>query len=151
MSNASETGSSEDRRARESATDHRDLVVLTIDECNDRIMQAPVGRVAFMSKGDPLVLPVNHAFVNGSIVFRTSIGEKLAAADRRAPVSFEVDGWDVSGRSGWSVVVRGTAERVDDAQEVEELENLGLVSWASPNAAKWIRIRPTEITGRSLQ
>jgi nitroimidazol reductase NimA-like FMN-containing flavoprotein (pyridoxamine 5'-phosphate oxidase superfamily) len=132
-------------------TDHRDLIVLSVEECNQRIQEAPVGRVAFMSKGEPLVLPVNHALVDGVIAFRTSIGEKLDAADRRAPMSFEVDDWDASGPSGWSVVVRGVAERVDEPDEIEDLEALGLVSWASPSSAKWIRIRPTEVTGRALR
>lgn len=105
-----------------------------------------------MSKGEPLVLPVNHAYVDGAVVFRTSVGEKLAAAQRGAPMSFEVDDWDAATRSGWSVVVRGTAEVVYEPEIVERYESLGLVSWASPgHEARWVRIRPTEVTGRALR
>lgn len=132
--------------------DHRGLDVLTAAECDELLATTAVGRVAFMSAGEPLVLPVNHAFHNGAVVFRTTVGEKLAAAQRGAAMSFEIDSWDVSTQRGWSVVVRGTSGAVYDADEVAELEALGLMSWASSGlGAKWIRIRPTEITGRALR
>lgn len=132
--------------------DRRGLQVLSPEECNRLLDSTAVGRVAFMSKGEPLILPVNHALVDGTIVFRTTVGEKLDAARQRAPMSFEVDGWEPEARRGWSVVVRGTAEAVYEPAEVERLDALGLVSWAKPGVnAQWVRLRPTEISGRALR
>ena len=126
--------------------------MLPPEECDRLLGLAPVGRVAFMSNGEPLIVPVNHAFVDGMIVFKTTVGEKLAAAERQAPMSFEVDGWDTTERTGWSVIVRGTAERIYNTDVEARLEALGLVSWAKPGSAgRWVRIRPTEITGRALR
>ncbi len=132
--------------------DHRGLEVLSPGECDRLLGTTPVGRVAFMSKGEPLVLPVNHAYVDGAIVFRTTVGEKLAAAQRGAPMSFEIDGWDAATQTGWSVVVRGVSEAVYASGDVERYESLGLISWAAPGLeARWVRIRPSEITGRALR
>ena len=136
----------------EHTTDRRGLAVLSPAECHDLLDGEPVGRVAFLSSGTPLVLPVNYALDDTSIVFRTTVGEKLAAADRREQMAFEIDGWDVETQTGWSVVVRGTAERVFDDEEIARLEGLGVTSWAKPGLrARWIRLRPSEITGRAVR
>ena len=95
-------------------TDHAGLAVLPWDDCLDRIRRARVGRVAFLHSGEPVILPVNHEMDGETIVFRSAPGSKLSAAGQDAPVSFEVDAFDVERRTGWSVVVRGTATPVGD-------------------------------------
>ena len=133
-------------------TDRRGLAVLSPAECDGLLESSVVGRVAFISGGAPLILPVNYAYDRGAVVFRTTVGEKLAAADREEPMAFEIDGWDPATEAGWSVIVRGRSERIYDADELEHLEGLRITSWAKPGVnARWIRIRPSEVTGRALR
>ena len=125
--------------------------VIDDDACIELIQSAPVGRIGFMSDDGPLVLPVNHAWWEGSIVFRSLEGQKLSAAAENQSVCFEIDRWDPSDRSGWSVVVRGQAREVTDWAEKEQLENIGLVPWAKEAwRTRWIRVDPTSISGRVL-
>ena len=125
--------------------------VIDDDACIELIESTPVGRVGFISADTPLVLPVNHAWWEGSIVFRSLEGQKLSAAAEHQRVCFEVDHWDPADRSGWSVVVQGTAREVTEWAEKEQLENIGLVPWAREAwRTLWIRIDPDQISGRVL-
>lgn len=130
-------------------TDHRDSRVLGTADCLDRMRSTPVGRLAFMTAGAPTVLPVNHGVLGSAVVFRTTSGAKLESAVRGAPVAFEADDWDADTRTGWSVVVSGVLEEVEDDGQVAQCEALGISSWAHPGAdAVWLRVRPQEISGR---
>ena len=76
--------------------DHSGLGVLPRDECLFRLRGSRVGRVAFVSQGDPVILPVNHGMDGESV---TSDGHRvnLLAADSEQRVAFEVDGFDAIG------------------------------------------------------
>jgi hypothetical protein len=125
--------------------------VIGDDACIELIQSSPVGRVGFVADDGLLVLPVNHAWHDGGVVFRSLEGQKLSAAAENQEVCFEVDHWDSHERSGWSVVVQGTAREITDWAEKEQLENIGLVPWARDQWRQlWIRIEPTAISGRSL-
>jgi CBS domain-containing protein/nitroimidazol reductase NimA-like FMN-containing flavoprotein (pyridoxamine 5'-phosphate oxidase superfamily) len=135
------------------ATDRRGLVVLGLDECLRRLAFTPVGRLAFVIAGGPVVLPVNHRLDGTNIVFRTTWGSKLQIAQASEDVAFEVDTFDTATRTGWSVLVRGKASTVYEAEDVRRYETLGLRPWAGIETvedAVWIRVRPEEITGREI-
>ena len=133
-------------------TDHRGVAVLTLEECLDRLNSTPVGRIAFVDSGSPVILPVNHGVDGTDIVFRTTFGSKLQVAEDAGHVAFEVDGVDARTHRGWSVLVKGVARPVYDAGDVERYEALGVSSWAGVDPAEtvWIRLRPEEISGREL-
>jgi nitroimidazol reductase NimA-like FMN-containing flavoprotein (pyridoxamine 5'-phosphate oxidase superfamily) len=132
-------------------TDHAGLVVLPLDESLDRIRRARLGRLAILHNGEPVILPVNHEMDGDAIIFRTAIGTKLDAAFNQAPVSFEVDGYDPDRRTGWSVVVRGMANVVDEPGEVARLSKIGVSPWADAvERNNWVRVTPYEITGRQI-
>lgn len=129
--------------------DHSGLAVLPREECLRRLATARLGRVAFVSQGDPVILPVNHGMDGESVIFRTATGSKLLAADKELPVAFEVDGYDADRRVGWSVLVRGVAVTVEDPGDVERLNLLGVWPWADLiERTFWIRIRTYSVTGR---
>jgi len=131
--------------------DHSGLGVLSTRECFERIARSPVGRIAFMSNGDPLILPVNHAVDGDAVVFRSNAGSKLLAADSGSSVAFEVDDFDPSRRSGWSVVIRGVAETVEDEREIARLNEFGVEPWADrSDRAFWVRITTYGISGREI-
>jgi uncharacterized protein len=135
----------------QSATDRRGLRVLSFDDCLERLARVPVGRLAFVSAGQPVILPVNHALDGASVVFRTQVGSKMEAATGASSVAYEVDAFDETAETGWSVVVRGTAELVYDEADTSRYEGLGLRSWADEEGrGQWVRVRPSEVTGRQL-
>lgn len=127
--------------------DHQGLEVLRPDECWSLTGSVPVGRVAFVSDGEPMVLPVNHRVVGHHVVFRTARGALLHEALMDRPVAFEADGWDETHRTGWSVVIRGQASAVD----MSGADALALDAWAdSVERDDWVRITPTEVSGRRI-
>jgi len=127
------------------------ITELDTDDCDALLGSTPIGRVAFVLDGHLSVYPVNYEWVEGTVVFRTITGEKLSAAKQFSDVAFEVDEWDIRTRTGWSVLVRGVAEPVTEWAEVEQLEQLDLVPWANDEwRRQWVRIVPSEITGRRV-
>lgn len=129
--------------------DRLGLGVLDPEVCWELMTRAAVGRVAFMDEGGPMVLPVIHAVVGRRIVFRSQPGGKLDAARMGGQVAFEVDGWDVADRTGWSVVARGSAQSAPE--DAAELDALRLDTWLEPaGRGTWIEILVEEITGRHL-
>lgn len=132
-------------------TDHAGLQVLTPEECDARLEETEIGRVAFVSEGDVVILPVNYRFVNGTVVFQTADGSKLDMATDRKTVAFEIDGFAPQQQTGWSVLVKGTAEYVMDEELEAEFRSLGLRPWAPyTTTRRWVRILPDEITGRKI-
>lgn len=130
--------------------DHAGLEILTYDECLDRLRSQVVGRIAFVHAGAPLVLPVNYGMSGTSVLFRTAPGTKLDTAIMGREVAFEVDHFDAAQASGWSVVIRGTADTVDE-DDLSEAEREIPEPWAREvERTHWVRIRPDEITGRRI-
>lgn|SRR5690606_19061797 len=132
-------------------SDHRGSEVMTTEECDRLLAETPIGRVAFLSDGDPHILPVNYRYHQNTIVIRTTAGSKMEAAEMRSRFAFEIDGWDERSRTGWSVLAHGWGETVEDADEIAELRQLGLEPWADGEGTDlWIRIRLDDITGRRV-
>lgn len=131
--------------------DETGLEILDDDECRRLLADTPIGRVAFVADGMPVALPVTYRWFQDSVVFRSLQGQKLLAATLEQPVAFEIDHWDEHDRSGWSVLVKGTAAEVTEWAEREQLEQLDLVPWSDGRWREcWVRITPAEITGRRL-
>jgi nitroimidazol reductase NimA-like FMN-containing flavoprotein (pyridoxamine 5'-phosphate oxidase superfamily) len=130
-------------------TDHAGLEILPFDECLRLLASVPVGRVGFVADGEIVVLPVNHVVDGHDVVFRTTHGSKLAAAEGQNLAAFEADYYDGQTRSGWSVLVSGRAEVIDAEADVRRLSRRGLHPWAAAvQHPFWIRIRPASVTGR---
>ena len=124
---------------------------MNVSECKSLLLRTPVGRIGFSFAGEQCILPVNYRFVDDTIVFRTSTGRKLHAIASDQKVAFEVDRWDRETRTGWSVLVVGEAEEIEDHAGFEDAENLGLRPWADdPTQNRWVRIVPIKITGRRI-
>ena len=133
-------------------TDHTGLQVLDLDECLARLVEVPVGRLAFHLDGELTILPVVHTVDGVDVCFRTTGDSKIQAAVDHDPVAFEVDQFDASTRTGWSVVVQGTATVVDDESDVRRLDQSARAPWVPPHQgpSTWVRVRTQSITGRAL-
>jgi nitroimidazol reductase NimA-like FMN-containing flavoprotein (pyridoxamine 5'-phosphate oxidase superfamily) len=118
-------------------------------EAYSKLRAHPVGRLAFVVDGWPVVIPVNYAVDGDDVVFRTDRGTKLSAC-RSAQVTIQVDEIDRVYQSGWSVLVFGIADEIVAEHEIERLSSLPLRPWAKGGKAHWVRISTIEVTGRVL-
>lgn len=126
------------------------LVELDLETSLRLLAEHHVGRVAVNDGNGPVVFPVNYAFDQGTVVFRTDLGTKLAAAERRGDVAFEVDHVDVGRRLGWSVLVRGRLSEVTDPDELDRLAALPLEPFVGGDKAHFVRVMPRTVTGRRI-
>ena len=126
------------------AVDRTGIEVIDSDECLRLVRGRQVGRLGIVVGGEPLILPLNYAVVDDSIVFRSAPGSKLDVGPR-APACFEVDDFDETMRVGWSVLIAGRLEEVDeDGLSVE------VTPWAPGERDHWMRLFPRRVTGRRV-
>ena len=125
------------------------LEILTREQCEGLLGTQQVGRVGVCS-GRPGVFPVLYALLDGDVVFRTAPGEKLIAAALHREVVFEIDSYDVTARTGWSVNVVGVPEEIAHGPELKRVESLGLHPWAGEVRDRYVRIRAIELSGRRI-
>lgn len=111
-----------------------------------RLRSKSVGRLAVSHDGQPDIFPVNFLATGPHIVIRTEPGTKLDRIEANHLVAFEAD--DVSADRAWSVVVKGTASRLQDAAAVESAKRSPLWAYAPGPKDVFIRIEPTEVSGR---
>jgi uncharacterized protein len=124
------------------------LTILPANECWALLRAADVGRLAVAVDNHPDIYPVNFVVDHGSVVFRTAEGTKLAAATLGAAVAFEVDGYDAAAGDAWSVVIKGTAREIHQAGELFDALYLPLFPWHAAPKHRFVRIEPTELSGR---
>jgi hypothetical protein len=110
------------------------------------LREAPVGRLAVVFEGNPEIFPLTHLIDQDCIVFRTDSGSKLAGA-AGCRVAFEVDGYDRSTSTAWSVVVKGEAELVESMNDLLKVIELPLVPWHPAPKPHFLRIKPDVMTG----
>jgi nitroimidazol reductase NimA-like FMN-containing flavoprotein (pyridoxamine 5'-phosphate oxidase superfamily) len=126
-------------------------------ECLRLIAAGGVGRIGYMGRFGPTILPVNFALQDGTIVFRTGqhspMGEDLRTgiADAEYKVAFEVDEISPATREGWSVLIQGSAHHVDSDNELAEARRSGVQTWPGGEKDLFIRILPDRTTGRRIR
>ena len=102
-------------------TEPRDRSTVLDDATSRQLLgTVRVGRVALPDEPSPTVLPVDFVVHGETIIFRTVEGAKLEAARARGPASFQADGVDPTFDTGWSVLVRGHLDELDDPTEDEQ-------------------------------
>jgi uncharacterized protein len=126
------------------------LEILSPEQCHDLLRRNDVGRVAVTVAALPAIFPVNYAVVEGDIVFRTGQGTKLRAAVERAVVAFQIDHFDRSIGSGWSVMAVGLAEEITEPGELARVQRLALRPFAGGDRPHFVKIRPEFLSGRRL-
>ncbi len=127
------------------------LRTLSPAECFELLERGGIGRVGFASADGIMMLPVNFAVTGKAVIFRTA-PDTLLAAYAEGQVSFEVDSLNEAEREGWSVLVHGHAHKVTDERAVKQLEDrMDLEPWAGGARDVYVRIAPTQISGRRIQ
>lgn len=125
------------------------LVELHDDECWRLLAERTVGRLSWTGTAGQTVFPVNYVVVDSEIWFRTTSHSSLSPEVDDLPVAFEIDDVDDFTRSGWSVLVRGTAHVVYDATRLPRTWP-GLETWPGGSHALHVAVHPVEVTGRRL-
>ena len=127
---------------------HR-LEELSVDECLTLLAEKSLGRLVYVRDGEPHIRPLTYELHGGSVVFRIGYGELLDAIHRQ-PVVFEVDHGDPAVRTGWSIIIRGTAEEIWQSDDLDAARATGLRPWAPGTRDHYVRIIPRSMTGRRI-
>ena len=126
------------------------LELLTEPQCEELLSARTLGRIGVTIGGLPAILPVNYVYVDHSVVFRTSDGAKLRAANRNTVVAFEIDGYDAVSRAGWSVLVIGRAAEIASEEADMAFDEGQLMPWVRGSKQHYVRVRPELISGRRI-
>lgn len=122
---------------------------LDAQACMDLVRSARVGRVAFLDGRGPSVFPVNFTLHGNSILISTSPYGSLARSAQYDWIAFHVDHIDELTESGWSVLLRGPAERVRP-QDLPLAPGVAPEPWADGTRTLVLRLTPILVTGRRL-
>jgi uncharacterized protein len=95
-------------------------------------------------------MPLNYSVTDGSVVLCTTPYSLLGTYGRDSMLAFEIDHFEHARQRGWSVVVRGRAEPVEDPADLARLVRLLPRPWAAGRRSLYLRIPLTEVTGRRL-
>jgi nitroimidazol reductase NimA-like FMN-containing flavoprotein (pyridoxamine 5'-phosphate oxidase superfamily) len=132
------------------------LIELDEAECLRLIASGGIGRIGFSGRYGPTVMPVNYQLYEGTIVFRTAHDSatdedlRTGIANAEYKVAFEIDDFDAAARTGWSVLVQGSAHHVESEAERASVAAAGVEPWAGGNRELFLRIIPSRITGRRV-
>ncbi|MCA5892181.1 pyridoxamine 5'-phosphate oxidase family protein [Isoptericola sp. NEAU-Y5] len=131
-------------------TDHHGPATteLTTDECWEFLDLQPIGRLATAAGGEAEIFPVSFAVADRQIYLRTRPGSKLVELAVNSKVAFEADQWGAE--VAYSVVLKGIAEILEHDADLAAAEATGLHSFLADGKNRWVRITPTEVSGRRL-
>jgi hypothetical protein len=102
-------------------------------------------------------MPVNYRLYEGTIVFRTAQDSatdedlRTGIANAEFKVAFEIDDFDTAARTGWSVLIQGSAHHVESEAEHAAVAGAGVDPWAGGDRQLFLRIIPTRVTGRRVR
>jgi len=130
--------------------DRHGLEILAREECLRLLRTGRVGRVVVTDRALPAAFPVNYALLDEDIVFLTSAGSKLTAAEGEEVVAFEIDEIDTVNQAGWSVLVQGLASVIEDPETLARAAALELRPWAPMGDFRFVRIFSELMSGRRL-
>jgi len=125
-------------------------------ECLRLIASGGIGRIGYSGRYGPTVMPVNYQLYDGTIVFRTAQDSatdedlRTGIANAEYKVAFEIDDFDASAQTGWSVLVQGSLHHVESEAERASVTSAGVEPWAGGDRKLFLRIAPTRITGRRV-
>jgi uncharacterized protein len=90
------------------------LETLDRDECRRLLGSTNVGRLGYCTDLGPRIVPMNYTLVGEAMTFRTGIDTEASHQLFDHPVAFEVDQFDEFLQTGWSVLVVGNAQPLDE-------------------------------------
>ncbi len=125
------------------------ITEMTGNEPWDFIADRSFGRMALTILGQPEIFPVNYSLVGRKLIFRTAEGTKLMGVLLDSHVAFEVD--EVEADRATSVVLKGTAHKIETQADLEKFDLSHLHSWVPTLKYNLVVIDVKEITGRRFR
>jgi nitroimidazol reductase NimA-like FMN-containing flavoprotein (pyridoxamine 5'-phosphate oxidase superfamily) len=125
-------------------------------ECLRLIASGGIGRIGYSGRYGPTVMPVNYQLYEGTIVFRTTPDSttdedlRTGIANAEYKVAFEIDDFDTAARTGWSVLIQGSAHHVESEAERASVSGAGVDPWPGGDRELFLRINPSRVTGRRV-
>lgn len=116
--------------------------------CWDLVAGGEFARIGFVIDGKPWILPVNYRLMGQTVVFRTTEGSMLDALGNGAAVVVELDHVDQAALTGWSVLVRGTAQAI--SSDVLPVVDGSVHPWAPGDKDRWLWVLAEAISGRAI-
>jgi nitroimidazol reductase NimA-like FMN-containing flavoprotein (pyridoxamine 5'-phosphate oxidase superfamily) len=123
---------------------------LVEEVCWHLLAGSRLGRIGFVSDGEPWVLPINYVMRDRALVFRTTDGSMLHGLGDGASVAVEIDNVDQPARTGWSVIARGRVWEVTDPAEIATFADGAVEPWAPGVKDRWMWVLPHAISGRAI-
>jgi uncharacterized protein len=130
------------------STEGEPLTILSDDESWHLLASMTLSRLVSLA-GQPEILPVNFVVQCRTVLFRTAAGTKLFSAVVNNRVAFEADDHNVS--ESWSVIVEGRAQVLNTTAEIQEAERAHLLPWTATVKRSYVRVFPSEISGRRFR
>jgi uncharacterized protein len=125
------------------------ITILSESESWQLLASQALGRLVTSVGGQPEMFPVNFVVQHRTVLFRTAEGTKLVSSAINNRVLFEADDHNVA--EGWSVIVKGAARTLRTSDEIAEAERAQLLPWTGTPKLHYVRIVPTQITGRRFR
>lgn len=122
---------------------------LSEEQSWELLRQARFARLATRDGDEIDITPLNIVADGEKIYFRSAKGTKVLHLQLNPNVALEID--RTAGSEAHSVVVRGTAAMITDADEIKRVEGLGLRPWLNTEKIEFVEITPTRITGRAFR
>ena len=125
-------------------------------ECLRLIASGGIGRIGYSGRYGPTVMPVNYRLYEGTIVFRTTPDSttdedlRTGIANAEYKVAFEIDDFNTAARTGWSVLIQGSAHHVESEAERASVAGAGVDPWPGGDRELFLRIMPSRVTGRRV-
>jgi len=131
--------------------ENRSVETLDLGECRTLLGGCRVGRLAYCGGFGPRILPLAYTLVDQFLLFRTGPESDAAREVPQRWVAFEVDELDEVRGEGWSVQVRGFAERLPpDAIRMLDLPQTPQ-PWVLGDRSLLIRVPLSTVTGRRIR
>lgn len=119
------------------------------EEAWELLGRQEVGRLATTAGGVLDIFPITYVVDGKTLVFRTGPGTKLIELTINDHVVFEIDHYDDV--EGYSVVVHGVAEQLEQMAEIDRVQTLPLPSLFPTDRPRFVRIFPERISARRFR
>lgn len=122
-----------------------DVEMLTEAVCLQLLASTEVGRVGVVVDGQPFIFPVNYVLDGRYVVFHTN-WTKLSGF---CQVAFEIDSFDPTTESRWSILVQGMGHDITDSIDhtSEHLQTIPVVPWVPGPNPRLLRVEVETVSG----
>lgn len=117
--------------------------------CTDLLAGIRYGRVIFIERALPVIVPVRFLLDDG-IVIDAGVDPRLSRLPEGTVVAFEGDDADLTDGSAWSVTITGWARTIGDADEIRRLTTASGKGWRRGSGERLLRIDPCTVVGRTF-